>query len=305
MQNNPLDMTFIILTYNEEVHINRCLQSIHKLAKEIYIIDSFSNDKTLEIATKYENVKVFQNAWPGNHAKQINWALDNCEINTAWVMRLDADEFLLPELIEEMYEKLEVLEDDINGIYLKRRVYFLDKWIKYGGYYPISFLRIWRNGFGICENRWMDEHILVSEGRKINFENDFVDYNLNGLHKWTEKHNGYASKELIDLLLKTNSSVKFNFINFLKDGIYRKQFLRSFYSKFPLFIRPIIYFHYRYLFKLGFLDGKRGFIWHFLQGFWYRFYIDAKFYEVRHFSGKDIKENLAYIEKKYGVSIDE
>ena len=131
-----LDISVIILTYNEEIHIRRCLDNVLPFAKDIFIIDSFSTDRTLEIAQHYSHVHVLQNKWENNHAKQFNWGLKHAPIHTQWVLRLDADEYLLPELIEELQEKLPSLPDDVSGIIFKRRHIFMDKWMK-RGIYPV------------------------------------------------------------------------------------------------------------------------------------------------------------------------
>jgi len=297
-------ISVVILTLNEEIHIERCIKSLLPFAKDIFIVDSYSTDKTVEIAESL-GAKVYQNEWPGNHAIQFQWGLDNCPIETEWIMKMDADEYVLPELWGEINSKLGSLESAVSGIYIKRRVFFLDRWIKYGGYYPVWLLRIWRNGHGQMEQRWMDEHIKLSSGKTIQFENDLVDDNKSGLTAWTNKHNGYATREAIDALNKI-----YNFVeDDIEEGklfgtsVERKRWLRQKYDSLPLFIRPIIYFHYRYFFKLGFLDGKPGFIWHFLQGFWYRFYIDAKIYEIYHNVGKDKEAILRFIKEKYEIDV--
>ena len=202
-----LDLTVIVLTYNEELHIRRCLENIKQYASKIYVIDSFSTDKTVDISKELGAV-VLQNKWPGNQAEQFNWALDNINIETEWVLRLDADEYLLPELIEEFKERLPKIDKTISGIILKRRHIFLGKWVKRGTY-PVIILRMFRNGKGRCEQRLMDEHLILSDGDTITFENDFVDHNLNPLVWWIEKHNNYAIREAVELLdLELNLSKK-------------------------------------------------------------------------------------------------
>lgn len=279
MKNN---LTIIILTYNEEKHLSRCLNSFQSIANHIIVIDSFSNDKTEEIAKEYQ-AAFYQNPFV-NQAIQFQWALDNCPIKTEWVMRMDADEYITPELSKEIQVRLHQVDAEITGIILKRQVHFMNKWIKRGGYYPIKLLRIWRNGTGSIEQRWMDEHIKLSHGNTIEFEHDIVDDNLNNLTWWTEKHNKYATREAIDLLNK-----KYDF--FPEDSILgqeksqqqdqkKRWYKDNIYSKAPLFLRAFLYFIFRYIFLLGFLDGKKGLIWHFLQGFWYRFLVDAKIFQI-------------------------
>ncbi|MDD5202066.1 MAG: glycosyltransferase family 2 protein [Sulfurimonas sp.] len=297
------NLSIIILTYNEEKHIERCIKSLLPIAKNIFIIDSFSTDKTIEICESL-GAKVYQNAFI-NHAVQFQWGLDNCPIDTKWVMKMDSDEYILPELQSEIIEKLEKLDEDVSGIYIKRRVYFKDRWIKHGSYYPTWLLRIWKYEDGRMEQRWMDEHIKLSSGNTIQFENDLVDDNLNDLTWWTQKHNNYATREAVDILNIIYEFLKYDEVpaNIFGTQEERKRWLKKRYAKLPLFTRPFIYFVWRYIFKLGFLDGKQGLIWHFLQGFWYRFLVDAKIYEMEKKvkdSGKSIKE---VIESDYGMKL--
>lgn len=283
------DISVIILTFNEEKHIKRCVESLLAFTDKIFIVDSGSTDKTVEIAESL-GAKVVQRPWV-NYAIQFNYGIQHNPFNTTWLMRMDADEYVLPALAAEINQKLSETAPEIGGMYIKRRVIFFDKWIRHGAYYPIWLLRIWRSGQGACEESWMDEHITLTSGKTIQMENDIVDHNLNNLTWWTQKHNLYAIREVIDLL-----NIKYNFRNFesvepkfFGSQEQRTRFLKVKYASIPLFIRPIIYFIYRYIVRFGFLDGKQGFIWHFLQGFWYRFLVDAKVYEVYHRVGKDKK----------------
>jgi glycosyltransferase involved in cell wall biosynthesis len=295
------NISVLILTYNEELHIERCIKSLLPFTKEIFIVDSYSTDRTVEIAESL-GAKVYQNKWV-NYAVQYQWGLDNCSIETEWVMRMDADEYVLPELAEEINAKMNTIDADVSGIYIKRRVYFMDRWIKHGGYYPTWLLRIWRYDKGRIEERWMDEHIKLSSGKTIQFENDLVDDNKNNLTWWTEKHNNYATREAVDILniiysFKTYDEVEPNLWGTQEQ---RKRWLKIRYASMPLFLRPILYFTYRYFLKLGFLDGKPGLVWHFLQGGWYRFLVDAKINEIYFRAGKDREKILEFLKKEYGI----
>ena len=294
----------LILTHNEKLHLERCIKSLLPFSKSICIVDSFSDDNTLEIAKKY-GVEVKQNKWT-NYANQFNWGLENFSIETEWIMRMDSDEYVTEELASEINSKLTSLPVNVSGIIIKRRVYFMNRWIKHGGYYPTYLLRIWRNGKGKCEERWMDEHIKLSEGQTVIFENDIVDDNLNNLTWWTNKHNSYATREAVDLL-----NNKYHFLSYdsieIKTGDTQDKSKRWFkekvYSRIPLFLRPFFYFIYRYFFKLGFLDGKQGLIWHFLQGFWYRFLVDAKVYDIERKAKSEKKSIPAIIKEHYSIDV--
>lgn len=296
------DISVIILTFNEELHIKRCIESVNEIAKDIFIVDSFSTDNTTKIADSL-GAKVFKNKWENNYAKQFNWALDNLPITTKWVLRLDADEYLTPELQKEIKEGLPHLTEDINGIVFKRRHIFLDKWIKRGTY-PVKLLRLFKYKKAICEQRWMDEHIVLLEGTSVEFENDFVDHNLNNLTWWTAKHIGYAIREAIDLLdielgliENKNANVK------LSPQAAHKRQKKYRYARQPLFVRSFLYFIYRYIFKLGFLEGKEGFLWHFLQGWWYRTLVDAKIFEIKRTCGNDKEKIKSYLKENYNIEL--
>jgi glycosyltransferase involved in cell wall biosynthesis len=296
-------ISVIILTYNEERHIERCIRSVTDIATEIFVVDSYSKDRTLEIAESL-GARVYQNPWV-NHAVQFNWALDNLPITTGWVFRLDADEIVAESLKEQILVQMGQLEENITGVYVRRRMIFMGRWIKHGSMYPIYVMRLLRYGKGYCEQRWMDEHLKITEGEAITFKNDIIDDNRNNLGWWINKHNNYAVREAIELL-----NIKFGLVQ--QDGIparlmgtqeQRKRWLKIRYASFPLYFRPFLYFTYRYLFRFGFLDGSEGLIWHFLQGFWYRFLIDAKISEIYRKGGVDAASIKRVMKEEYEIDL--
>ncbi len=276
-------LTAIILTYNEEKHLGRCLDSVQKVANRIVVVDCFSSDATAEIAST-RGARVFQREWT-NHAAQFNWALGQLDSATEWVLRIDADEYLTPELVSEIRERLPTVDDDVDGIFVNRRMTFAGKLIRYGGVFPIQVLRLFRYGRGRCENRWMDEHIIVP-GRTVRFCGELIDDNRNSLTWWTNKHNRYASLEAIELL-----NLEYDFIE--RKGLtapslhsqagIKRWIKENIYLHLPLGFRAFSYFFYRYFLRLGFLDGQAGTAFHFLQGFWYRYLVDAKVAEVKRY----------------------
>ena len=300
-----LDLSVIILTYNEELHIRRCLENVKSIAKEIYIIDSFSTDATLDIAREFDNVHILQNKWENNYAKQFNWGLEHSGISTQWVLRLDADEYLLPELVQELQEKLPTLSDDVTGIIFNRRHIFMDKWMR-RGIYPVKLLRVFRYGKGMCEQRLMDEHIQLNEGHAVEFEHDFCDHNLNNLSWFCHKHVNYAIREAVDLLdieLDLTGAAETDNGKEISPQALAKRMKKHKYARQPLFWRSFAYFCYRYFLKGACLDGKVGFIWTFLQGWWYRMLVDAKVYEIKHHCGTNKNEIISYIHDEYHINI--
>ncbi|MFQ5861511.1 MAG: glycosyltransferase family 2 protein [Candidatus Brocadiales bacterium] len=297
--NGKCPLSLLILTYNEEKNIEHCLKSTHDWVSETIIIDSYSTDKTLEICKKYTD-KIYQHPFE-NQAKQFNWALDNVPIADDWIIRLDADEMVTPELAREICETLPKLSKKVTGIYMKRRVYFLGRWIKHGGYYPTWFLRTFRKGKGRYEEI-TEEHIVLSDGETIKLKNDFIDYNRKGLTFWTDKHNHWAIGKMKDTLcMMGNGELPEGTIEQSLFGTQEKhkRWLEvNVYARCPMFLRAFLYFCYRYFFLLGFLDGKEGLTFHFLQGFWYRFYVDAKIYEAKKFGISEAERAIEYTGSK-------
>lgn len=283
------NLTIIILTKNEEQNLEKCIKSFRNVAKRVVIIDSFSTDKTVEIA-KNLGAEVFVHPFE-NHAAQFNWALDNIDLNTEWVMKVDADEEFTSELAQEIDERLDTLSKNINGVILRRRVYFMGRWLKHGGMYPQLLLRIFRVGHGISEMKLMDEHLIITDGDAVTFKYDFSDNNNKSLEWWIGKHNWYSNKEVLDQQMKADAQNGEESVGETATSLQAKikRFVKNHgYYSLPKFLRAHIYFIYRYYFRLGFLDGTEGKIFTFLQAYWYRFLVDAKMYECEK-SGVEMK----------------
>jgi glycosyltransferase involved in cell wall biosynthesis len=267
---------------NESVHLPRALKHIEAFAQEIFVIDSYSTDGTIEIAQQH-GAQVLQHPFQ-NYAKQFEWALENAPITADWVMRLDADEVIESDLANEIVARLPQLPADVTGVNLNRKTIFQGKFIRHGGRYPLVLLRIWRRGMARIEDRWMDEHMYLTNGRTVTFKGGFADHNLFDLTFFTDKHNRYASREALDVLdhrlhlfgpelsLAAESTARQARIKrFLKEKVY---------NRVPFELSAVAYFLFRYVFQLGFLDGRKGFVYHILQGFWYRFLVGAKLREL-------------------------
>ena len=297
-----LSLGVIILTYNEEIHIERCINSVKSIASQIIVIDSFSTDNTVALAENM-GATVLQNKWENNHAKQLNWGLENAPFTTDWILRIDADEIVTPELVEEIKEKLPLLNNEVTGVVLPRYNYFMGKKIERGTG-VLKILRLFRKNKAVCENKIMDEHMVLLEGRSIEFSNYMIDNNLKNLTWWTTKHNNYSIREMIVLVTNEfNLTPNLNFDEKLSEGAKQKRNLKTKYARMPLFWRAGAYFIYRYIVKGGFLEGKEGFLWHFLQGFWYRMLVDAKIYELKKACGNDKEKIKSYIKDNYNIEI--
>lgn len=284
-----VDLTVVILTKNEEKNLRKCVESFRGIAKRFVIVDSYSTDGTeplckklnTELTTIGSKLDFYQNKWI-SYADQLNWGLKNTEINTCWSMRMDSDEELMPDLVAEIQEKLPLMEEPVNGVILRRRVYFMGRWIKHGGRYPELLLRIFRTGRAVCEQKLMDEHMILLKGTSVLFDHDLIDNNQKDLEWWTAKHNWYSNREVLDHQMTVEHQLN-DFMG--KEGALsgqakKKRIVKnSGYYRLPKFCRAHLYFIYRYYFKLGFLDGAEGKIFHFLQAYWYRFLVDAKLFE--------------------------
>lgn len=303
MNKKKPSLTALVLTYNEEMHLKRCLESLKDVCDEIVIIDSFSKDATEKIAKEY-GARFYQNPFV-NHAVQLNWGIENGEIATDWVIRVDADEYLSDELANSIMNDLPSLGETITGVRVKRLMYFFNKPLKKAGMYPIWHLKLWRTGKAMCEQRWMDERMKLSNGETATLEGDLIDNNLNNLTWWTDKHNKYATREAIDILDKIYNFTNTDVVNAKLFGTAeeRRRWFKKKYLNLPLFIRPIIFWFIRYILQGGFLEGKRGFIWNALQCGWYRFLVDAKIFEAYKAAGKDKNELIKYFKKTYGYDI--
>jgi glycosyltransferase involved in cell wall biosynthesis len=276
-------LTAVILTLNEEKHLARCLASVQGVADSVLVVDCCSTDNTLAIARQH-GARVVQHTWV-NYATQFNWGLEQLEPGTDWVLRIDADEYLTPELAAEIRRELPGIGKEVAGVYCGRRMTFQGRLIRHGGVFPIRVLRLFRHGRGRCENRWMDEHIKV-DGPTADFQGEIIDDNLNTLTWWTDKHNSYASREAVDLLNLEYGFMATDSVASLSSGSQaglKRWVKEQVYARLPGGFRSFVYFFYRYVLRLGFLDGRAGWAFHFLQGFWYRALVDAKVAEVKRY----------------------
>lgn len=289
------NLSIIILTYNEEIHLKRLIDNISLLTNKIYVVDSFSTDSTIAILN--DNNIIFQQNKFINHSKQINFAIDTLPFNTTWIMRIDADEIILESLVDELKHTLLLHENSlVNGFYMNRKVIFLGKELNFGSLNPMWLLRIWRKGEGFSNEKWMDEKIVLRHPKTLKLSNVFFDKNLNNLTWWTQKHNLYANREAIEILKEKYLSTYKNDEKASNRDIILFN-LKSIYNRLPKFLRPILLFLYSYIVRLGILDGYPGLVWNTLQVFWYRFLVDCKVYEIELNFNFNVNEIINYLNK--------
>ncbi len=267
-------ITALILTLDEERHIARCIESLKGQCMRIVAIDSGSKDRTVEIAERL-GARVLRNPWV-NHATQMNFAIDAVAGVGGWLLRIDADEVLDSCSGETLQSAIARAGPETDGILVKRRIHFLGRRIRHGAIEPSLQLRLWREGHGRCEQRWMDEHIEV-RGRVVRADVVISDINLNSISWWTDKHNSYASREAIEILLNEQDAIS--------PGLHwqaraKRLLKKKVYQRLPGGVRAGLYFLYRYIFRLGMFDGSEGLYFHLLQALWYRTLVDAKVHEI-------------------------
>jgi len=274
--------SFLILTYNEELHLGRLLSSISCLNAAVYILDSGSTDQTLAIAQNF-GAQVQQHPFT-NHPQQWHHALKIFDIKTPWVIGLDADQIVSNELKHRLREFKAENNQHIDGIYFNRKNYFKGKWIKHGGYYPFYLLKMFRYTAGYSDlNERMDHRFIVPGKTEIWRDAYLIEENLkeNSISFWINKHNTYsdllAREEVERRELIRGQTLRPRFWGTPDE---RTAWLKRLWWKMPLFLRPAIYFIYRYFLRLGILDGYQGFIFHFLQGYWFRLMVDVKIKEI-------------------------
>ena len=279
---NRIPVSFIVLTQDEELNIDPCLRSFADWAGEIFLVDSGSSDRTIEIAAKYTD-KIVHHPFD-NYSLQRNWAEEHLPLSFEWVFHIDADERVSPELgnaIRKLFAN-PIKSTDVVGFLICRRIEFLGKHIKHGGIYPTYHCRLYRRGLGRCEEKEYDQHFIVN-GRKEIIGGDLIEVTATSLFSWTARHNRWALMEA-NQLVKNKDIQQHQIINpqLFRSPIERRRWFKSsLYEKAPLFLRSFLYFFQRYVIRGGFLDGPKGLIYHLLHGFWFRFYIDACIYEKR------------------------
>ena len=294
----------IILAYNEELHIARCIKSLTGVVDRIYVIDSYSKDSTITIA-KNLGASVLQHQWD-NHASQFNWALDNIDKDATWVLRIDADEYLSEGLKNEIVNKLHVIPINISGISITRKIIFQGILIKFGGVGSVNIVRLMRYGHGFYENRLMDEHLII-RGRIRKFSGAIIDENLNSLSWWIKKHNSYSSKEAIECLnyeykfLKNRSKNAHNLAFYASTKRNLKHYV---YLQLPLRLRVFLYYIFRFIIQLGIIDYLRGSRFHFLQGYWYRSLVDIKIDKIKAYKLHHKVDIIEAINKVTGIQIN-
>jgi exosortase/archaeosortase family protein len=276
------EFSFVILTYNEEMHLPRLLQSIIGFSAPVFILDSGSTDNTVPIGESF-GATILQHPFE-NHPQQWDHALRNFNIQTPWVICLDADQIVTQELSKHLNNFRSEDYADINGIYFNRKNFFKGNWIKHGGYSPLYLLKMIRYGVGYSDLNENMDHRFIVPGKTMIWKDGYIlEENLkeNKISFWIDKHNRYSdlvAREEVERMQQLRSqTIKPDFWGSPDERTAR---LKQLWWKLPRYVRPMIYFIYRMIFQLGVLDGRTGVIFHFLQAFWFRLIVDIKIDEI-------------------------
>jgi glycosyltransferase involved in cell wall biosynthesis len=277
-----MNLAVILLTWNEEENLPRCLESLVSLDCPTFVVDSGSTDETLDIARRYR-ARCFHNAFH-THTEQWSWALDNLPLESEWVLCLDSDQSLTPELADELKALFSAgIAADVDGFYVTRRQIFRGRWIRHGGYYPKRLLKIFRREKVLFDRTDLVDHHFYVPGRTVILNNDIVEDNRkeDDIMFWVEKHTRYAGLIATEEYRRRNGAPPAPVRAALLGGPDQRGLaLRAWWRSLPLFVRPTLYFFYRYLGRGGWRDGKQGFLFHFLHAYWFRVLIDAKLDEM-------------------------
>ena len=268
------DVTAIILTKNEEKNIEDCIKSVKSFCSRIIVVDSGSEDNTTNIA-KELGADVYSHPFE-NYARQFNWGIDNCNIDTKWTLRLDADERFTPKLNAELSKLLEECENDnINGVVISADLYFMNKFLKYGSKTRKKKIMLFKTGIGRIENRRMDEHTILDSGEVIQTKEKYIHYDFKDIDTYVRKLNWYATREMQDYFENASNSENMKDKSIIK--VRKKKF--GVYYKMPRFLRCWMLFLFMYIIRGNFLNGVEGYIYTYLYCFYYRTLVDAKIME--------------------------
>lgn len=277
-----VDATAIIMTKNEEKNIVDCLKSMKGFAKRCVVIDCGSTDRTVELAKKY-GADVYFHEFE-YYARQFNWGIDNCDIDTEWIIRLDADERFPAELNKEIEKIIAAHKGKpMNGITIEADLFFLNKCMKHGIRNKRKMM-LFKKKYGRIEDRRRDAHSVISVGYSVSTKHRFIHYDFKNIDSYIKKYNWYATREMqdyIDFVNGGSTDIKTD-----KAILAQRKKKFGMYYKAPKFARCWAWFMYNYILRGGFLDGKEGLVFCFLECYWYRFVVDSKIYEHEHCGGE-------------------
>lgn len=276
-------LTVLVVTRNEELNLERCLASVHGFADQIFVIDSESTDGTREIARRFAD-QVCE--LPYDHSRIIpwifQWGLDNLPIRNLWVLILEADQAPTPALREELRALLAQRNLRPSGFYIRRKQVFRGRWIRFGGYGRKHLLKLFRRDRSRLDPLEQDTRVYV-DGEVGRLRAPLEEWNRreDSIQFYLQKHLRYAEAFAREELLRRSGEAPWKMPpRLFGTPDERVIWLKHRYYRLPLYLRPFLYFGYRYFFLLGILDGRQGFVFHFLQAFWFRLVVDIRLEEL-------------------------
>jgi glycosyltransferase involved in cell wall biosynthesis len=277
-------LAVLVVTRNEEANLERCLLSVHGFAGQIFVIDSESGDRTREIAARYAD-EVHVLAY--DHSRIIpwifQWGLDHLPIRHDWVLILEADQALPPALCQEIAALLARPEIAEAGFYIRRRQIFRGRPIRFGGYGGKHLLKLFRRDRCELDPAEQDTRVYV-RGPVGRLRAPLEEWNRkeDAILFYLEKHLRYADAFAREEVERRAGLLPWKLTPRLFGASdERTLWLKDRYYRLPLFLRPALYFFYRYVVLLGVLDGSNGFVFHFLQAYWFRLVVDIRLAELQ------------------------
>jgi glycosyltransferase involved in cell wall biosynthesis len=275
-------LSVVVLTFNEERNLEACLTSVSSWVRDVFVVDSGSTDRTCAIAEAH-GARVVRHAFD-THARQWQWALATLPLRTSWVLALDADQRVMPALRTAIEAAVDPASgEDVSGGFVNRRQVFRGRWIRHGGYYPKYLLKLFRRDRVRLDDDDLVDHHFVVDGRTRILAGDLIEDNRNeaAIGVWTAKHTRYAALQARQEVRDRARGTREPWTSMFGPPDARVRWLKQQWARLPLSVRPCLYFGYRYVLRLGFLDGREGFLFHVLQGFWYRLLVDVNIAELR------------------------
>jgi len=269
----PADVAVVVLARDEAANLPQCLDSVRGWTREVFVVDSGSTDDTVAIATA-AGAQVFHHPFE-THTRQWQWALASLPVQASWTLALDADQRVSPALRANIERALAATTSaKVDGFYVNRRQIFRGRWIRHGGYYPKYLLKLFRTGAASLDGRDLVDHHFIVSGAVGRLDGDLIEDNAKErrIADWIAKHNRYAylqAREELDRLESAEADGKL-----LGHRDEQMRAAKRLWRRLPLYGRPFVYFGYRYFLRLGFLDGKEGLVFHFMQALWYRLLVD-------------------------------
>ncbi len=276
-----VSLSGIILTFNEERNLPACLEALAPICREIFVVDSGSSDGTRATAERF-GAHFVTNSFEG-HAKQWNWALRNLPLTGDWVIALDADQRLTPELQGEITQALPITPPEVAGYYLPRKNIFRGRWLRHGGYWPKYLLKLFRRGSASTDERELLDFRFYVKGKTSRLSHPLIEENLKEaeISFWLQKHIRFVERRAQEKSLRRKSPPMWEIQpRFWGSPDQRTLWLKERWYSLPPLVRPFPYFLYKYFFRLGFLDGREGALYIFLHSFWYELMIGVRLKEL-------------------------